>query len=140
MNKELRMMETAYYHYVNVNPKGKHVGDCVVRAIALACGQSWEQTIREMTELGIKKGLVLNDKKLYPMYLQQKGFIECSEPRDANNCKMTINNWVIKGKHYNGIYVANAGSHHLTAIIDGKVCDTWNASHQTMHKYWKKGI
>lgn len=144
MKKALRMVETDYYHYVNVNPKNKYGGDCVIRAIANACNQSWETTVRELTELGIKKGLVCNDKKLYPKYLESKGFFQANEPRDVCNKKMTIKEWMKEEQIYPGnhtsVIVANAGSHHLTCIKDGKVEDIWDCSNQTMHKFWFKRV
>lgn len=139
MNKDLRMANTEFYEYTNVNPKNKYGGDCVIRAIALATGQSWEQTIRELTELGIKKGLVCNDSKLYPKYLESKGFIQGKEPRDVCNRKMSIKQWIIEeqiNEDSNTVYVINAGSHHVTCIKNGKVRDIWNSSNQTMHKWW----
>lgn len=139
MNKILRMVDTSHYHYVNVNPKNKYGGDCVIRAIALALNQSWEQTVRELTELGLKKGFILNDVHLYPKYLESKGFIQMKEPRDYWNKKMSISEFLDlhKGEKLK-VIVANAGSHHVTCIKDNKVNDIWNCSSQTMHKYWIK--
>ena len=138
MKKEQRMQSTAYYEYVNVNPKNKFCGDCVIRAIAHTLNQSWEQTIRELTELGIKKGLVCNDTNLYPKYLESKGFVQCKEPRDCCNRKMSIKDWIDEEQITRGRFVVNVGSHHVTAVIDGKVHDIWNCSYNTMHKYWYK--
>ena len=133
------MIDNKYYHFINVNPKGKFVGDCVIRAIALACGQSWETTIREMTELGIKHGYEVNDQKLYPKYLELKGFKEMKEPRTSNNTKITVRDFIDDrdGFAINTI-VMNVGSHHVSCIKDNKVNDTWDCSRNTMHKYWVK--
>ena len=141
MNRQERMICTSYYKYTNLNPKNKYVSDCVIRAIANACNQSWEDTVREMTELGIKHGLVLNDKKLYPMYLKLKGFKEMKEPRDYNNQKLTVKDWLCtRDYHLWHTYsiVANVGSHHVTYIKNDKVHDTWNCSCNTIHKWWVK--
>lgn len=142
MNKDIRKVNTSYYTYINLNPKDKYVSDCVVRAIALATNQSWKQTVMELTELGVKKGLVLNDKTLYPKYLESKGFVLRKEPRDYNNKKMSVKEWLISKKispeNHKSVIVANVGSHHVTCIINGTVHDTWNSSNQTMHKYWEK--
>lgn len=143
MNKQQRMIGNDYYEFVNVNPKGKLKGDCVIRAIALACGQSWEQTIRELTELGIKKGLVCNDVTLYPKYLESKGFKEMNEPRDVCNRKMSVREFIneeqLDDNQLTAI-VMNVGSHHVSCIMHGKVNDIWDCSRNTMHKYWYKRI
>ena len=139
MNKQLRQINTDYYEYDNVNPKGKFGGDCVVRAIANALDQSWEQTVREMTELGIKKGFLIDDQHLYPKYLESKGFRQMQEPRDDNNKKLTVKQWLKQREGYTvRTIVANVGSHHVCCIKNGKVHDIWNSSTQTMHKYWVK--
>ena len=138
MNKELRMKNTEFYEYTNVNPKNKYGGDCVVRAVALATGMSWEQTIRELTEFGIKKGFVLNDYHVYEKYLESHGFIRCKEPRDCCNRKMSVKEWIIEEQINKGTFVIVAGSHHISCVIDGKVRDIWDASKVTMHKYWRK--
>lgn len=138
MNKEQRMKNTQFYEFTNLNPKEKFVGDCVVRAIALACNQTWEQTVRDMTEFGIKKGLLLNDQELFPLYLKSKGFTQEKEPRDDDNCKISIKQWLMKGCNRYRVYIVKAGSHHINCVIDKKVRDTWDSSEQTMHRYWRK--
>ena len=137
--RESRLKNTEFYEFTNVNPHNRIGGDCVIRAIALACGQSWETTVRELTEMGIKKGYICNDQKLYPAYLISKGFKEMPEPRDVNNRKLTVKEWLIQREGFSiKNIVANVGSHHVACIIDGKVRDIWNSSTQTMHKYWVK--
>ena len=141
MNRQMRMVDTAYYHYKNVNPKDRYVEDCVIRAVANACNQSWEQTVKEMTELGLPKGLLCNDSKLIPLYLKKKGFSQMDEPRKPDNTKMTIKEWLCTRDahlYHNHCIVANAGSHHTTCIKNGKVEDTWNCSNHKMHKWWVK--
>ena len=143
MNKQQRMINTEYYEYTNVNPKNKFGGDCVIRAIANACNQSWEVTVREMTELGIKMGFVVNDDHVMIKYLLNKGFIQSKEPRDVCNRKMSVKDWMNEEQIYEGnhktVIVAVVGSHHVTCIKNGKVQDIWNCSNRTMHRYWYKG-
>lgn len=139
MNREQRMKCTEFYEYENVNPKNKFGGDCVIRAIAKATGQSWETTIREMTDLGIKMGFVLNDDHVFAKYLESKGFRKMNEPRDVCNRKLSVKDWLIQheGCKIKPIVVV-VGSHHVTCIIDNKVHDIWNCSNNTMHRYWIK--
>lgn len=58
----------------NNNPKNNITKDCVIRAISFATNKSWEDTYRELTELGIKKGLILNDRKNWKAYLKKLGY------------------------------------------------------------------
>lgn len=45
------------FSYFNPNPEGKQVGDCTVRAIARATGQSWDATY-----IGLcLQGLIMGD-------------------------------------------------------------------------------
>ena len=144
MKRQEKYPDTEYFKFYNANEKNKIGGDCVIRAVALACSQTWEQTVRELTEMGIKKGLVLNDKNLYPKYLESKGFTQMSEPRDIyDNTKLSVVRFIkskLNTRTDKVIVVANVGSHHVVCIKDNKVHDIWNSSLQTMHKYWIKKV
>lgn len=137
MNKEQRMKCTEWYQYHNLNPMDKYHGDCVIRAVALMTDTTWVDTVHKMTDLGITKGLVLNDKALLPLYLKKNGFVECNEPRDGWNRKMTVKEFLQNNPDVRD-FVAFVGSHHVTAVKDGKVHDIWNCSNETMHRYFVK--
>ena len=136
MTREQKYPDTAYFKYHNENYKNKLAGDCVVRAISLATGKGWVQTIRELTELGIKNGYVLNDKKNYEKYLLDNGFVQCNEPRDFRNQKLSVIEFIDSIDFKYKSIVANVGSHHIVCIKDNQVYDIWNSSKQTMHKYF----
>lgn len=129
--------ETSTFHFHNANPKGKNANDCVARAISVALSQSWEDTIREMTELGIKLGYAFNEDKLIAQYLKEKGWERYPEPRDLNNKKITVNQFINKHGNNKGVIIAKVGSHHLSLIIDGVLWDTWDCTNNTMHAYWR---
>ena len=38
---------TKYFTYLNLNPKNRKAGDCVIRAIAYATGLSWYRYTRK---------------------------------------------------------------------------------------------
>ena len=136
MRRQDKYPNNDYFVFYNANPKNKFGGDCVIRAVATALNQSWEDTIREMTEFGIKLGYVLNDKCVYEKYLELKGFIKRPEPRDYDNCKMSAK----KAIRIYGIKnaVVKLGSHHIAAVKDGKVYDIWDSSKETIHTYWER--
>lgn len=44
------------WHKFNPNPRGSSVGDCAVRAVAAATGQSWEQAYIGLAMMGYALG------------------------------------------------------------------------------------
>lgn len=124
------------YEYKNANPKTDKAGDCVIRAISLALNQSWETTYKDLFEIGLKMKRMPNDRKVWRKYLESKGWVKCSEPRNWDNTKMTI----IRAVDYikESEIIVNAGNLHVTYIKDKVLYDTWNCSNKTMHSYWRK--
>lgn len=138
-NRNKKYPNTHYFVYTNPNPKGKLGADCVIRAISIATGKDWETVVRELTELGIKNGMVLNDKQLFPKYLEQNGFRKVKEPRDYFGRKMTVVEAIKKGIiRPEDIVCMNAGTAHLSCIVNKKVRDTWDCSGKILHTFWIK--
>ena len=129
--------ETPIFHFHNANPKDKNANDCVARAISVALSQSWEDTIREMTECGLKLGLVFNETKCIEKYLKDKGWEKYKEPRDQNNKKISVAQFLKRPGSDKGVIVAFVGSHHTSLIVNGVVWDTWDCSKKTMHSYFR---
>ena len=42
------------YIYYNANPSGKHVGDCVIMAIATVFGDTWEAISADLSMMELK--------------------------------------------------------------------------------------
>lgn len=68
---ELRQMSFAYY---NANPTGKSVGDCTIRALSKALGQSWEETYVGLALQGFRLGDMPNADSVWGPYLREHGF------------------------------------------------------------------
>ena len=60
MTRQEKYPETPTFHYHQANPHKRINGDCVIRAISVFLGISWTECVKEMTECGLKKGLILN--------------------------------------------------------------------------------
>lgn len=43
------------YVYTNPNPLNQKIGDCVIRAISIATGMTWDETYNVLTDYGIEK-------------------------------------------------------------------------------------
>lgn len=150
MTRQEKYPETSTFHFYNANPHNRKGGDCVVRAICTALDQSWEQTVRELTELGIKYGYVLNDQSLFPKYLESKGWRKHKQPRKADGTKYTGKEFckevncdiAFLGKSI----IANIGGHHTVCIKEmpdlygaHKVWDIWDSTGGCIGNYWTKG-
>lgn len=140
-------MNTSYFKYYNANPKNKKTTDCVVRAICTALDQSYEQTLREMTELQIKTGYDMSDVKGFGKYLESKGWTKQKQPRKSDNTKYTgrefcqvLNSDILAvGKNV----IANIGAHHIVCIKETsglrgtfKVHDIWDSTDGCIGNYW----
>lgn len=124
------------YVKYNVNSKTDKAGDCVIRAISLALNQDWEITFKDLCEIGLKKHRMPNDRLVFSEYLKKKGWVKCSEPRNWDNTRMTVEAAVKYIKE--SPIIINAGNLHVTCAINGNIYDTWNCSKKMMHTYWRK--
>lgn len=140
MGKRIIPTDTKCFKYVNANSKNKTTTDCVIRALALVTDKTWEDVFTSLYEIGLKYRLAMNDKKCYERFLKENGFIKFSQPRHSNNnskytgyefCNTLISN-------HKPIF-ANIGAHHVTAIINKKINDTWDCTYNCIGTYWQKG-
>lgn len=122
----------------NKNPKNKKTGDCVIRAIATATNSSWEYIYRELAELGIKKGLMINDSKNWKSYLKKIGYQQQKMPRRDDKTRYTLEKFCDELAEDNQIYIIKVAG-HLTVVKDKNLYDSWNCSHKSVGNYWIKG-
>ena len=122
----------------NINPKNKKTGDCVIRAIATSTNSSWEYIYRELAELGIKKGLMINDSKNWKVYLKKLGYEQQRMPRRDDKTRYTLEEFCDELAEDNQIYIIKVAG-HLTVVKDKNLYDSWNCSHKSVGNYWIKG-
>ena len=138
MNEKLssKYPDTKSFHFYNANPKGKKTCDCSIRAVSTALGLSYEETAREMLEYTFKTGLMINDPKHIDKFLCSKGWVKCNQPRKSDNtrytgiefCENAMNYGIAKFNYDVTRVIANMGTQHIVAIMDGKIYDTWDSS------------
>lgn len=154
MKRAEKYKDTEWFHFYNANTHNHYSGDCAIRAICTALDQSWETTLTEMFQIGLKYGYTPTDEHVIDKYLKSKGWIKCKQPRNYDNTKMSIKKFIDLLTHpvygdeiqipntKNGIelnrIIANAGSHHIVAIVSGQVYDIWNSSNETCGNFWVK--
>ena len=141
---------TVYYKYYDANPKQKKTGDCVIRALATAMNKSWDEVLTDLYKYALKYKQMLNDDTLYKKYLKDNGWIMLKQPRKIDNTKYTgvefcqelqegccFNYDDVTVDGFSNI-IAHIGGHHVVAIIDGRIHDTWNSSNGCIGNMWIK--
>lgn len=121
------------YHYYNCNPHHKLTDDCVIRAISSSTGDSWEQTLKELTECCIKTGYMLNTPECYGEYLKELGYVKQKQPIYKDGKKMRFREFVQK---FDGHAIAHCGKNHITYVADNSTWDIWDVSDEVVGNYW----
>lgn len=116
----------------NENPTGRNVGDCTVRAIAKALGQSWEQTYVELALQGFLAGDMPSANAVWGAYLRGKGFARRIVPNECPDC-YTVEGFA--ADHPRGTYIL-ALSGHVVCVQDGDIWDTWDSGNEIPLYYW----
>lgn len=119
----------------NNNPKNKKTGDCVIRAIATATNSSWEYVYIKLAELGIRKGLIINDPNNWQKYLEILGYEKQKMPRRSDRTRYTLEEFATEIAEENKIYIVRLAG-HLTVIKNKNLIDTWNCSYKSVGNYW----
>lgn len=143
MKREDKYPDTKWFHYHNANPKNRITGDCTFRAICTALEKPWETVVMEMAELSCRTGYAINDKKGIERYLKEQGWVKMPQPKKWDGTKYTGKEFCENLKRFelcgrDSRIVANIGGHHITAIIEGKVWDTWDSTDGCIGNYWFK--
>ena len=148
MTRQQKYPDTFAFHYHNQNPKHRITGDCVVRAISTATGIEYDRVVVELAEVQIATGYSLTSNEAMDRYLKSLGWVKHKQPRKVDNTKYTgleFSNRIQMGYEIdfdgcpNDRIVANVGGHHVAAIMDGKVWDTWDSTDGCIGNYWTKG-
>ena len=105
------------WHKFNPSPRGSSVGDCAVRAVAAATGQSWEQAYVGLAMMGYALGDMPSANRTWGAYLQKRGFKRHLVEADCSTC-YTVEDFA--REYPRGIYVLGC-SGHVLAVIDGKL-------------------
>ena len=119
----------------NMNPKGIKASDCVVRAIATATGQTWDETLMGLAKCAIKHKYMIHCPELYGKYLEELGWHKNKQPRKKDNKRYRVYEFV---ETFKGTAVANIGQQHVACIKDGQIWDIWNSSGEVIGNYWTK--
>lgn len=121
--------------YYNANPKKRRVGDCVVRAIALILGQTWEDTYIGVCKQGLHSYDMPDSNSVWADYLNRHGFVRKSLINTCPNC-YTVKDFCKEYPY--GKYLLATGT-HVIAVIDGNYYDTWDSGDENPIYYFREG-
>lgn len=118
----------------NANPDGRNVGDCTIRAISLALGQSWEQTYVELALEGFMMGDMPSANHVWGTYLRRNGFQRRVLPDTCPDCYTVAD---FARDHPSDTYLL-ALDGHVVCLIDGDWYDTWDSGGKIPLYYWTR--
>lgn len=115
------------YKFYNANTLGRFTNDCVVRAISLAEGKTWDDTYEELSMLAQEKGILLDD-------------VDFVEPLlDDRYDRVCYNNKYVGEfveEHPKGTYLIVMRS-HITCCRNGILYDTFDCRNHLMTCAWE---
>ena len=120
--------------FYNPNPKLSFVGDCVIRALTLACGQSWDRTYLQISTQGYILKDMPSSNMVWGIYLKNQGFKRYIIPNECPDC-YTVRDFC--SDNPKGTYVLATGTHVITCV-DGDYYDTWDSGNEVPIYYFRK--
>lgn len=128
----MRKMNYAYY---NPNPQGKAVGDCAVRAISKALGQTWDETYAGLCLEGFLRKDWGNADNVWGHYLKAHGFVRSWIPDDRPDC-CTVERFAAENPI--GTYVLSMPGRHVLTVEDGVIYDSWDSRNEIPVYFWAR--
>lgn len=123
-----------HWQYYNPNPKANLVGDCVIRALTLACDLTWDKTYLELSLQGYLLKDMPSSNTVWGIYLKHKGFKRYIIPDSCPDC-YSVREFCYDNPK--GLFVLATGTHVVTCI-DGNYYDTWDSGNEIPIYYFKK--
>ena len=119
---------------VNLNPLGRRVGDCAIRAVAVALGTDWEKAYCLLAVKGFSMADVMNADSVIGAVLKDHGFNRSVIPTGCPDC-FTAEDFC--KEHPKGIFVLFFGG-HVATVRNGILFDAWDSSGEIPQYYWGK--
>lgn len=115
----------------NPNPCSRLVGDCVVRACAIALGISWEEAFDLLADAAFKMCDVISSNGVLGAVLRMHGFYKAAIPTEG----YTVADFAADNPI--GTYVLGTNG-HVVAVREGNVLDAWDSSNEIVQFVWYK--
>ena len=114
------------YKFYNANAIGNRANDCVVRAISVAEGKSWDETYEELSDIAQEQGILLDDVNFVEEYLDNRY-------RRVPHMSKTVGEAV--EEFSKGTYLITMEG-HITVVVDGILYDTFDCRDRIIRCIW----
>lgn len=122
------------YIYFNPNPKGKHVGDCTVRALCKAMDCTWETAYISLCAEGMDLRDMPSANHVMRAYLLKNGYRQYLISSDCPDC-VTVGEFAEMNPR--GTFILTTDN-HVVCVQDGDVYDSWNSLDEPISFYYAK--
>ena len=122
--------------YANPNPCRQEEPDCVVRAISLATGHSWEEVHWDLCMFSHMNCTMPSTNWLWEAYLKQHQFEKFLLPASCPSCT-TVKEFC--KQFHKGTYVIGTGS-HAVCVKDGDYLDSWDSGSEIPTYFFRKRV
>lgn len=120
------------WKYFQINPTGRNVGDCAVRAVAAALDIDWEHAFALIAANAYAMGDMPSADSVWGSVLRQHGFYREAIPNTCPDCYTVAE---FAADHPRGTFVLALGGHVVT-VKDGWWYDTWDSGDRVPQYYW----
>lgn len=124
------------YRFFNPNPRGKRIGDCVIRAISKLTDQHWADTYIDIAVAGYELADMPSSNSVWATYLRRLGYSRFIIPDSCPDC-YTVKDFCIDFPR--GAFLLATGSHVVT-VVDGDYFDAWDSGNEVPVAFWTKEV
>lgn len=117
---------------LNLNPAGRSVGDCSVRAVAKALDVDWETAYARIAAAGFLMSDMPSSDSVWGAVLRQNGFYREVIPNTCPDC-FTAEGFC--NANPEGVFVLGFGG-HVATVVDGVLYDSWDSSNEIPIYFW----
>lgn len=118
----------------NPNPAGRHTIDCAVRAVAKALDTDWDTAKILIAVKAFEMKTMDSGNSTWGAVLRDHGFRREIVPNTCPECYTAAD---FCASHPRGMFILGFDN-HVATIIDGKIYDSWDSSHEIVNYYWTK--
>lgn len=117
----------------NANPHKRKTTDCVVRALTTAAEMKYEDVYKELFDISLKTGYMINEKRVYEQILASHNFVKIKQPKRDDGTKYLIGEIDLLEKNKT---IVIRCANHLTCIKDNTVIDIWDCRRKAIGNYY----